>query len=82
MAPNALLSGVVPEPVAASLPIDRPVAAQEGTDAALSVTEHAAFREIARALGARYAGDDEVREAIDADARGAGAAVMPFPVPR
>ncbi|TXM69773.1 ATP-binding protein [Methylobacterium sp. WL120] len=82
VAPNALLSGVVPEPVAPSLPIDRPVAAQEGTDAALSVTEHAAFREIARALGARYAGDDEVREAIDADSRGAGAAVMPFPVPR
>lgn len=28
-------------------------------DAALSVHEHAAFREIARALGARFAGDDE-----------------------
>ena len=82
VAPNALFSGVVPEPFAPSLPVDHPIAAQEGADAALSVTEHAAFREIARALGARYAGDDEVREAIGPDARGAGAAVMPFPAPK
>ena len=81
-APSANVSDAPPEAVPPSLPVDRPVTVQEGADAALSVTEHAAFREIARALGARYAGDDEVREAIDADARGAGAAVMPFPVQR
>ncbi|WP_298967785.1 PAS domain-containing sensor histidine kinase [uncultured Methylobacterium sp.] len=47
----------------------------------LSMNEHAAFREIARALGARFAGDrdeaapdDEVPEAPTA-----GGAVMPFP---
>lgn len=49
-------------------------------DASLSVAEHAAFRDIARALGARYAGDDEVEPSGDAGGtRPAGAAVMPFP---
>ncbi|GJE61510.1 Cell-division control histidine kinase PdhS [Methylobacterium trifolii] len=48
----------------------------------LSVTEHAAFREIARALGARYAGDEAAPEADPAEPalpRAAGGAVMPFP---
>lgn len=58
---------------------DPPVAAPAGPDAALSVTEHAAFHEIARALGARHAQDD----AADAPSgRGGGATVMPFPVAR
>lgn len=47
-------------------------------EASLSTAEHDAFREIARALGARYAGDDEARpEVFDTD-RIAGS-VMPFP---
>ncbi|MDR7036426.1 signal transduction histidine kinase [Methylobacterium sp. BE186] len=45
----------------------------------LSVSEHAAFREIARALGARFAGDEA---APDPDYPQQGAAVMPFPVGR
>lgn len=74
-----------PEPAAARSEAagDRPVAALEGAEAVLSVTEHAAFREIARALGARYAGDDERRNpADDAGGRGESGAVMPFPVLR
>ncbi len=43
----------------------------------LSTDEHAAFREIARALGARYAGDDAETD-IPAPR---GGAVMPFPGP-
>ncbi|MGU3544617.1 PAS domain-containing protein [Methylobacterium sp. A52T] len=46
--------------------------------APLSNDEHAAFREIARALGARYAGD----EAGSGSPRTAGGAVMPFPAPQ
>ena len=48
-----------------------------GADATLSTDEHAAFREIARALGARYAGDDADSAAPLAE-RLAGS-VMPFP---
>ncbi|WP_375464817.1 PAS domain-containing protein [uncultured Methylobacterium sp.] len=87
-------SGVMDDPAPASIPAepappdDPPpsdgatAAAREGVDAALSVTEHAAFREIARALGARYAGDDEGArsEAGLHSARSEGGAVMPFPV--
>ena len=47
-----------------------------GADGTLSNDEHAAFREIARALGARYAGDDD--SAAPLAARLAGS-VMPFP---
>ncbi|MCJ2013429.1 PAS domain-containing protein [Methylobacterium sp. J-076] len=50
-------------------------------DGALSTDEHAAFREIARALGARYAGDDESNAPPPLAARMAGS-VMPFPSPR
>ncbi|TXN49602.1 PAS domain-containing protein [Methylobacterium sp. WL30] len=82
-APIAVLPDPEPAPVEQSPPSESPVAVQEGADAALSVTEHAAFREIARALGARYAGDDEIRDPADAaDARGASGAVMPFPTLR
>ncbi|GJD81725.1 hypothetical protein GCM10007886_46670 [Methylobacterium gregans] len=51
----------------------------EAAPAALSVSEHDAFREIARALGVRYAGDpaDDADEAVPADPGGRGA-VMPF----
>lgn len=51
----------------------------EAALAALSVSEHDAFREIARALGVRYAGDpaDDADEAAPADPAGRGA-VMPF----
>ncbi|MDP4022569.1 PAS domain-containing protein [Methylobacterium sp. NEAU 140] len=54
-------------------------AATAPPDPALSSDEHAAFREIARALGARYAGDDEVADA--GQPRPAGA-VMLFPGPQ
>ncbi|MCJ2140775.1 PAS domain-containing protein [Methylobacterium sp. E-066] len=57
----------VPEPPAAR-PVEQP---------SLSTDEHAAFREIARALGARYAGDDAAAP-IPAPR---GGAVMPFPGP-
>jgi signal transduction histidine kinase len=65
-----------PVEVAASAPasaVESPPAA-----APLSTDEHAAFREIARALGARYAGD----EAEPETARAQGGAVMPFPGPQ
>jgi signal transduction histidine kinase len=49
----------------------------------LTLNEHAAFREIARALGARFEGDEPFLAQDEALAtRGAGGAVMPFPVPR
>jgi PAS domain S-box-containing protein len=48
-------------------------------DGSLSTDEHAAFREIARALGARYAGDDEgAPDDGPAPVRMAGS-IMPFP---
>lgn len=49
-------------------------------DRHLSTHEHAAFREIARALGARFAGDEppDAGDAEPAD-RGQRGAVMPFP---
>lgn len=52
-------------------------AAPAPADASLSTDEHAAFREIARALGARYAGDDV--GAASAPPRPGSGAVMPFP---
>lgn len=74
----------VPE-IAPSAPVPEP-APPQGTgdaspvDTSLSTDEHAAFREIARALGARYAGDE-----VGADAEGPrpeGGAIMPFPGPQ
>ena len=60
------LGGKVIEPVRSAEPPAEADAGREPdasvtapTDAALSVNENAAFREIARALGARFAGDDE-----------------------
>ncbi|WP_246695365.1 PAS domain-containing protein [Methylobacterium sp. P1-11] len=57
-------AAVDPEPVAAPLSND----------------EHAAFREIARALGARYAGDEA--ESGSGTPKVEGGAVMPFPTPQ
>ncbi|WCS25164.1 PAS domain-containing sensor histidine kinase [Methylobacterium sp. NMS14P] len=62
-------TGAVADPVAVDAD---PVAAP------LSNDEHAAFREIARALGARYAGD----EAEPGSPRTESGAVMPFPAPQ
>ncbi len=47
-------------------------------DGALSTDEHAAFREIARALGARYAGDEAAPDGSPVPERVAGS-IMPFP---
>ncbi|MGU3538261.1 sensor histidine kinase [Methylobacterium sp. A54F] len=58
-------------PVPPSVPASEP---------ALSVTEHDAFREIARALGARYAGDEEAPR--DGGAERPEASVTPFPATR
>ncbi|MCJ2034633.1 PAS domain-containing sensor histidine kinase [Methylobacterium sp. J-068] len=65
---------------AESSDVDVPEAAPAASsiDATLSSHEHAAFREIARALGARFAGDDGRAEPQE---RGLPCAVMPFPVP-
>ncbi|MCJ2123673.1 PAS domain-containing sensor histidine kinase [Methylobacterium sp. J-077] len=62
---------VEPEPPAA-------IVEQRPTEPSLSTDEHAAFREIARALGARYAGDDASTESPAPRSEGGGA-VMPFP---
>ncbi|WP_336485483.1 ATP-binding protein [Methylobacterium nigriterrae] len=53
-------------------------------DPALTVTEHAAFREIARALGARFAGDERPENPPDGEAGGrqSGGSVTPFPAAR
>ncbi len=51
---------------------------ENGNDATLSNDEHAAFREIARALGARYAGD-EVDPAGHVPPERIAGSVMPFP---
>ena len=74
----------VEEPV--GQPAEHPVpafaeagAAPQAEETVLSVTEHAAFREIARALGARYAGDEPgIPDGARAES-GGSAAVMPFP---
>ncbi|MCJ2089307.1 PAS domain-containing sensor histidine kinase [Methylobacterium sp. E-005] len=55
-------------------------AGPEPAATALSTDEHAAFREIARALGARYAGDEAGSE--QTAPRPEGGAVMPFPGPQ
>ena len=60
------------EPESPAPIVERPTA-----EPALSNDEHAAFREIARALGARYAGDDA--SAGTPAPRSESGAVMPFP---
>ncbi|SFM07244.1 PAS domain-containing protein [Methylobacterium pseudosasicola] len=54
-----------------------PILERPAAEPSLSNDEHAAFREIARALGARYAGDDA--SAGTPALRPEGGAVMPFP---
>lgn len=61
--------------VAETLQVVPTAATQDGAD--LSSNEHDAFREIARALGARFAGDDEP-DTPDGDSR--LGSVTPFPV--
>ncbi|MCJ2049529.1 PAS domain-containing sensor histidine kinase [Methylobacterium sp. J-070] len=63
-------SGVQPSAATAPGPVSVP----------LSTDEHAAFREIARALGARYAGDEVGPDT--AASRPEGGAIMPFPGPQ
>jgi PAS domain S-box-containing protein len=53
-------------------------AAVESSDPHLSSHEHAAFREIARALGARFAGDERSDKEAEPSLP---CAVMPFPIP-
>ena len=68
-----------PTPIPASSPAAEAPSAPAPADASLSTDEHAAFREIARALGARYAGDEQAAGAASAPPRPASGAVMPFP---
>ncbi|KNY21787.1 PAS domain-containing protein [Methylobacterium sp. ARG-1] len=88
-APAPAASNIEPEPVELSLPAEAPLTAAPAPAAAappsaiveqpsLSTDEHAAFREIARALGARYAGDEASAET---PVLREGGAVMPFPGP-
>ncbi|MET7247232.1 ATP-binding protein, partial [Methylobacterium sp. EM32] len=66
------------EPLAAE-PLAAEPPAEERPGAALSLNEHAAFREIARALGARFAGDPEgAASAPVPHAAPARGAVTPF----
>lgn len=66
------------EPAAALPPVIETNEEAEASppDPSLSSHEHAAFREIARALGARFAGDDAGAAPAE---RGLPCAVMPFP---
>ena len=67
-----------PDAEAASPAPVPPGAAEVGSaGTALSTDEHAAFREIARALGARYAGDEAEPDA--SRSRPESGAIMPFP---
>ena len=65
------------EPVMEAPPPAPDEPAPAAAEAGLSRTEHDAFREIARALGARYAGDEE--PASDLEERAEGGSVTPFP---
>lgn len=90
--PSIERTPVAPETIAARHGTEAPDPTEEGGEertpdagsqpqkADLSTQEHAAFREIARALGARFAGDDEPpqtpEQVLDTERRGA---VMAFP---
>jgi PAS domain-containing protein len=74
----------VEEPLMEAEPMAPAASSEEapvGSEASLSLAEHDAFREIARALGARYAGDDEIEAALTGPDRYAGS-VTPFPTSR
>ncbi|GEO97624.1 PAS domain-containing sensor histidine kinase [Methylobacterium haplocladii] len=93
--PQAPEREITPEPDESAAAVDTFIATDESTEDAdpafeeaeallkgpdLSTNEHAAFREIARALGARFAGDDtplHAESTLDPERRGA---VMAFPV--
>ncbi|MCJ2066937.1 PAS domain-containing protein [Methylobacterium sp. J-088] len=79
--PPTATSSAPPEPAAVTRePEPPPVGEPEPMATALSTDEHAAFREIARALGARYAGDEATSD--EAPPRPDGGAIMPFPGPQ
>ncbi len=79
---DAAAATAMPTPAASPEPGSARGAASEPepTAAPLSTDEHAAFREIARALGARYAGDEAAPE--DRRPKAEGGAVMVFPGPQ
>ncbi|WP_191970032.1 ATP-binding protein [Methylobacterium planeticum] len=74
--PEEAPAGSVSHPATPGNVVGRPSEGQT----ALSVNEHAAFREIARALGARFEGDEPLHaDQESATVRGAGGSVTPFP---
>ncbi|MGU3359614.1 ATP-binding protein [Methylobacterium sp. M6A4_1b] len=77
--PDAAKASPAPEPVVeASEPsASAPDVGPTPSDPHLSTHEHAAFREIARALGARFAGDERPDHEAEPNLP---CAVMPFPV--
>ncbi|KQP33674.1 hypothetical protein ASF49_07265 [Methylobacterium sp. Leaf104] len=81
--PDVERASPVPEPIAevaaddSEPPVPAPDAAPPPADPHLSTHEHAAFREIARALGARFAGDERPDHAAEPSLP---CAVMPFPL--
>jgi signal transduction histidine kinase len=78
-APAEPVVSVVPTPAVPEPAEPHPVE-PEPAATSLSNDEHAAFREIARALGARYAGDEAEPEAPAV--RSESGAIMPFPGPQ
>lgn len=78
---DSLPEDFLPEDSRAAVEADPP----PSRDPHLSSHEHAAFREIARALGARFAGDADPDEspspAGEAGEAGSGGSVTPFPAP-
>jgi len=74
-------AATAPAPVAAPEPeLCLPPFEAPAPEPSLTIHEHAAFREIARALGARFAGD-EAEEAPAREPAGPSGDVMPFPAP-
>ncbi|KQQ31433.1 PAS domain-containing sensor histidine kinase [Methylobacterium sp. Leaf123] len=66
-------------------PQEEPPVDEAEAEAGLSVNEHAAFREVARVLGLRFAPDEDADDAAPMPARPESApsgSVMPFPVPQ
>ena len=85
----AILGERHPRPIGAETPaLDHPQEAEPvrepEADSSLSVNEHAAFREVARILGLRFAPDEAASDETPTPARPdapAGSSVMPFPTP-
>ncbi|MCJ2081900.1 ATP-binding protein [Methylobacterium sp. J-090] len=81
--PSTAVAGLPPEhrAHADAAPAERDHAPEPTVDASLTTHEHAAFREIARALGARFAGDESAEASPEGERANPGGAVMPFPGP-